>query len=197
MRRSESSTDRLRFTGFGGSRHAATRLIPDIIPISELRQNAAGIIKRLKSSRDPVFITQRGRASAVLISTEDYEQRQRYVEILKALTQGELEIDKVRARSSIASSRKSTNCSVQGARSPQRLLSYLVRQAKEYDDLARGLHEKVSFKSPSPYSGSSSASIPCIADSTERRFHVAEGRTMIQAEVEAYFRQRRSERPKQ
>ena len=68
--------------------------IPDIIPISELRQNAAGIIKRLKSSNEPVYITQRGRASAVLISAEDYARRQHDVEILKALTQGELEIDR-------------------------------------------------------------------------------------------------------
>lgn len=68
--------------------------VPDIIPISELRQDAAGVIKRLKSSRKPVFITQRGRASAVLVSTEDYERTQHEVEILKALAQGELDIER-------------------------------------------------------------------------------------------------------
>ena len=69
-------------------------VVPDIIPISELRQDAAGIIKRLKSSKKPVFITQRGRASAVLVSTEDYERTQHEVEILKALAHGELEIER-------------------------------------------------------------------------------------------------------
>lgn len=69
------------------------RLVPDIIPISELRQDAAGVIKRLQSSRKPVFITQRGRASAVLVSAEDYERTQHELEILKALAQGELEIE--------------------------------------------------------------------------------------------------------
>jgi prevent-host-death family protein len=68
--------------------------MPDIVPISELRQDAAGIIKRLKSSKKPIFITQRGRASAVLVSTEDYERTQHEVEILKALAQGELEIER-------------------------------------------------------------------------------------------------------
>jgi prevent-host-death family protein len=68
--------------------------MPDIVPISELRQDAAGIIKRLKSSKKPIFITQRGRASAVLVSTEDYERTQQDVDILKALAQGELEIER-------------------------------------------------------------------------------------------------------
>jgi|WetSurMetagenome_2_1015567.scaffolds.fasta_scaffold11695_6 prevent-host-death family protein len=39
-----------------------------IIPTSELRQDASGIVKRAASSGDPVFITQHGRASAVLVS---------------------------------------------------------------------------------------------------------------------------------
>jgi prevent-host-death family protein len=69
-------------------------VVPDIIPISELRQDAAGIIKRLKASKKPVFITQRGRASAVMVSVEDYERTQHEVEILKALAQGEPEIER-------------------------------------------------------------------------------------------------------
>ena len=67
-------------------------IIPEIIPISELRQSAADIIKRLQSSRKPVFITQRGRASAVMVSADDYERLQRELEILKALALGETEI---------------------------------------------------------------------------------------------------------
>ncbi len=67
--------------------------VPEIIPISELRQDAAGVIKRLKSSRKPVFITQRGRASAVLESTDAYERTQHELEILKILARGEAEIE--------------------------------------------------------------------------------------------------------
>jgi prevent-host-death family protein len=66
--------------------------VPDIIPISELRKNAAGIIKKMKSARQPVVITQHGRASAVLVSAEDYRQSQRESEILRSLANGEREI---------------------------------------------------------------------------------------------------------
>ena len=71
----------------------AMSVVPDIIPISELRNDAAGIIKRLKSTRKPIFVTQRGRASAVLVSTEDYERTHREIAILKSLAQGDLEIE--------------------------------------------------------------------------------------------------------
>ena len=42
--------------------------IPDIVPISDLRKDAAAVLKRVRSSREPVIITQRGRASAVMLS---------------------------------------------------------------------------------------------------------------------------------
>ena len=66
---------------------------PKIIPISDLRQNASEIIKRMASSREPVFITQRGRASAVMVSMEDYEHSQHEIEILRLLARGEKEIE--------------------------------------------------------------------------------------------------------
>jgi len=49
---------------------------PQIIPISDLRQNASGIVKKLLSSNDPLFITQRGRAAAVMMSMQEYEYSQ-------------------------------------------------------------------------------------------------------------------------
>lgn len=66
---------------------------PKIIPISDLRQNASDIIKRVTSSREPVFITQRGRAAAVMVSMEDYENAQHENEILRLLARGEKEIE--------------------------------------------------------------------------------------------------------
>jgi prevent-host-death family protein len=66
--------------------------IPKIIPISDLRQDAAGVIKRATENDEPVFITQRGRASAVLMSAQAYERDQRKLEILLMLLQGEREI---------------------------------------------------------------------------------------------------------
>ena len=37
---------------------------PKIIPISDLRKNASDVVKDISASKQPVFITQRGRAAA-------------------------------------------------------------------------------------------------------------------------------------
>jgi prevent-host-death family protein len=66
--------------------------MPTIVPISELRQDASAIVKRAASSGDPVFITQHGRASAVLVSAATYERTQRELQILRILAQGDADI---------------------------------------------------------------------------------------------------------
>lgn len=67
--------------------------VPDIVPVSELRQDAAAVIKRASASQEPVFITQRGRAAAVMLSTQTYARTQRELAILRQLAQGEVEIE--------------------------------------------------------------------------------------------------------
>ncbi|MDH5298857.1 MAG: type II toxin-antitoxin system Phd/YefM family antitoxin [Desulfobulbaceae bacterium] len=66
---------------------------PKIIPISDLRQDASTILKRVAASREPLFITQRGRATAVMVSMKEYEQTQHELEILRLLARGEKEIE--------------------------------------------------------------------------------------------------------
>lgn len=66
---------------------------PKIIPISDLRQDASGIIKRVAASRSPLFITQRGRAAAVMVSMKEYEETQHELEILRLLVRGEKEVE--------------------------------------------------------------------------------------------------------
>jgi len=66
---------------------------PKIIPISDLRQNASDVVKGLVSSKEPVFITQRGRAAAVMVSMEAYETSQHELDILRLLAHGEKEIE--------------------------------------------------------------------------------------------------------
>jgi prevent-host-death family protein len=66
---------------------------PKIIPISDLRQDASGIIKNLATSHEPLFITQRGRAAAVMVSMKEYEHTQHELEILRLLSRGEKEIE--------------------------------------------------------------------------------------------------------
>jgi prevent-host-death family protein len=66
---------------------------PQIIPISDFRQDASGILKRMTASHEPLFITQRGRATAVMVSMQKYEHTQHELEILRLLARGEKEIE--------------------------------------------------------------------------------------------------------
>lgn len=66
--------------------------VPNIIPVTDLRQDAAAALKRLKSSKQPVVITQRGRAAAVLLSMEEYERGEHERQLLRLIARGEQEI---------------------------------------------------------------------------------------------------------
>lgn len=65
----------------------------NIIPVSDLRQDAAKILKQLRNNKEPLIITQRGRASAVIISVEAYEKSEHEKEILRLLAKGDIEIE--------------------------------------------------------------------------------------------------------
>jgi len=66
--------------------------VPKLVPISDLRKDAAAVLERLNGSREPVVITQRGRAAAVLLSVDSYEQSAEELQILRALARGDREI---------------------------------------------------------------------------------------------------------
>ena len=66
--------------------------VPAIIPISDLRDDAANVLERMKKSQEPVVITQRGRAAAVMVSIEEYERSEHEREILRLLVQGDKEV---------------------------------------------------------------------------------------------------------
>jgi prevent-host-death family protein len=68
--------------------------IPNIVPITDLRQDATSIVKRVATSREPLIITQRGRAAAVMVSIEDYEHSRHELELLRLLARGKKEIEK-------------------------------------------------------------------------------------------------------
>ena len=67
--------------------------IPNIVPITDLRQDATAIVKRVAMAREPLVITQRGRAAAVMVSIEAYEHSQHELEVLRLLARGEKEIE--------------------------------------------------------------------------------------------------------
>ncbi len=67
--------------------------LSNIIPVSDLRQNAAKLLKQLQTDKEPLIITQRGRASAVMLGVEAYEKLEHEKEILRLLAKGEKEIE--------------------------------------------------------------------------------------------------------
>jgi prevent-host-death family protein len=65
---------------------------PTKIPVSDLKQDASATLKRVRKSKDPLIVTQRGRPAAVMLSVDAYEKGKQEREILKLLALGEREI---------------------------------------------------------------------------------------------------------
>lgn len=72
--------------------------VPDIIPITDFRQGAAQALDQVRRSSEPVIITQRGRAAAVMLSMEAFERGERERQILRLLAQGDQEVAKGKGR---------------------------------------------------------------------------------------------------
>jgi prevent-host-death family protein len=66
--------------------------IPAMIPVSDLRQDAARVLRDVKDSAEPLFITQRGRPTAVLMSLDAFQRAESERELLRMLARGEKEI---------------------------------------------------------------------------------------------------------
>ena len=63
-----------------------------IVSISDLRRDTARIIERVVTLSEPIVITRRGRACAVLVSVAAYERMQREIQMLRVLVQGDADI---------------------------------------------------------------------------------------------------------
>jgi prevent-host-death family protein len=66
--------------------------IPEVVPVTDLRQDAAAVLRRVRGRKQPLIITQRGRAAAVMLSLEAYERGEHERQLLLLLARGEREI---------------------------------------------------------------------------------------------------------
>ncbi len=66
--------------------------VPDIVPVSDLRQDAAAVLRRIRQLKQPLIVTQRGRAAAVMLSIEAYQQIEQQLHLLRLFARGEKEI---------------------------------------------------------------------------------------------------------
>jgi prevent-host-death family protein len=70
-----------------------------IVPITELKRDAAGLIGRAAGERNPIVITQNGRATAVLQDIHSYTEERRAFALLKLAARGERDVLEGRALS--------------------------------------------------------------------------------------------------
>ena len=66
--------------------------MPNIRPISDLRNNANDISEFCHQTREPVFITKNGVGDMVVMSMETYERQQALVNLYAKLAEAEEEI---------------------------------------------------------------------------------------------------------
>jgi antitoxin YefM len=59
----------------------------DLVPLSEFRANVSELLKQVQRTERPIVVTQHGRASAVLMSVDEYEALLEQIEYLRALGQ--------------------------------------------------------------------------------------------------------------
>jgi len=71
--------------------------LSSIEPISSLKR-AAELVNRVRERREPIFITQNGKAAAVLQDVDSYEEQQRAFALLKMCLEGDRAIDEGKSK---------------------------------------------------------------------------------------------------
>ena len=69
-------------------------MLPDIVPVTEIKRNAAQVLDQLRQDKRPVLITEHGRAAAILLDVGTYEELIKRADILDRVVQMQPEITK-------------------------------------------------------------------------------------------------------
>jgi len=64
------------------------KLSEDLVPISDFRTRTAEVVAKIKKTKRPVILTQRGRSAAVLEDVREFERRVERLELLEAILAG-------------------------------------------------------------------------------------------------------------
>jgi prevent-host-death family protein len=70
------------------------KLAEDITPVTDFRTKAAELIQKIKKTRRPLILTQRGRSAAVVEDIREYENRLERLELLDAIVRGLQAVEK-------------------------------------------------------------------------------------------------------
>jgi len=61
----------------------------DIESVTRIKADLAGTLEQCRAKHRPTFITQNGRASGVIMAVEDWELRERTLELYRRVVEGE------------------------------------------------------------------------------------------------------------
>lgn len=65
----------------------------DIVPLGKFKAQASAVLRRMRKTGRPVVITQRGKAAAVLVTPEAFDDADERAEFVRAVEQGLAELD--------------------------------------------------------------------------------------------------------
>ena len=71
----------------------STVSLPNVRPISDLRQNMAEITKSIDTENRPVILTKHGRGKYILLSIEEYNRIVASSELYKAIDEGVADVE--------------------------------------------------------------------------------------------------------
>jgi antitoxin YefM len=64
----------------------------DVQPLSAFRQNAAGFLDQIRSTKRPLVLTQHGKSAAVVLDVAQYEALVDEIELIRDIRQAEAEL---------------------------------------------------------------------------------------------------------
>jgi len=74
-------------------------MLPRLVPVTDMKRQAAKVLDALRQDRSPMVITEHGRAAAVLLDIATYEALTRRADILKGIEVGERDFTEGRTAS--------------------------------------------------------------------------------------------------
>jgi len=70
-----------------------TNTLPDVRPVSDLRQNMAEVMESIDTEKRPVILTKHGRGRYILLSIEEYNRITAFDALYRAIDEGIADID--------------------------------------------------------------------------------------------------------
>ena len=71
----------------------AVNLSHDVVPLSRFRSELADTVRRVRTAKRPVLITQNGESSVVVVDVDEYQALLDEIEVVREMAAAERELD--------------------------------------------------------------------------------------------------------